>query len=534
MSVSSFKLPSSTEIPAPIEREIGSQGLRKRILKQGNSLQTPFPGDEIEVHYSGSVEGETCFDSSRDIETPFRFKLGHGEVIKGWEDGIATMKKGERAIFTIPPNLAYGEVGSPPFIPPNSTLTYDVEMLSWRTIRDLSSDGGILKKTVRDGEGWAYPKEADEVIVKYEARLEDGTFVSRSVEGIEFHISDGYLFPAISIAVKTMRKGEKAELLVKSAYGFGQSGSNARVPPNSNLIVDLELVSWKSVVDVTGDKKVVKKIMRVGEGYDRPNEGSLVKVKYTGKLEDGTIFDRKGSDEEPFEFRCFEEQVLEGLDRAIMTMKKGETALVRFSSDVGLDSVESCRVLAAVPANTILLYEVELIDFTKDKEFWLMETPEKIQACEKEKDDGNMLFRARKFYHAAKKYEKAAKYVEYDHSFTDEDKIRANALKISCHLNNAACKIRIGEYVDALRLCTKVLDLDPYNVKALYRRSQSYLMTSDLEKAEVDIKSALLIDPDNREMKLEYKKLKDKQKESDKTQAKIFGTMFSRMGQMEI
>ncbi|CAH1432891.1 unnamed protein product [Lactuca virosa] len=72
------------------------------------------------VHYVGSLLDGTRFDSSLDRELPFKFKLGLGHVIQGWDDGIKTMKKGEKYLFTIPPAIAYGESGSPPTIPPNA------------------------------------------------------------------------------------------------------------------------------------------------------------------------------------------------------------------------------------------------------------------------------------------------------------------------------------------------------------------------------------------------------------------------------
>ncbi len=89
-------------------------------------------GKRVSVHYTGTLTNGTKFDSSRDAGTPFPFQLGTGQVIKGWDEGIATMKVGGRRKLTIPPNLAYGAQGFPPVIPPNSTLLFDVELLGVR------------------------------------------------------------------------------------------------------------------------------------------------------------------------------------------------------------------------------------------------------------------------------------------------------------------------------------------------------------------------------------------------------------------
>lgn len=113
----------------PDARKIAS-GPMYVFLKEGQGAPAKA-GDRINVHYTGVLENGTKFDSSRDRDKPIQFVLGKGEVIKGWDLGIAGMKKGEMRRLLIPYPLAYGEKGYPGIIPPKATLIFDVELVDF-------------------------------------------------------------------------------------------------------------------------------------------------------------------------------------------------------------------------------------------------------------------------------------------------------------------------------------------------------------------------------------------------------------------
>lgn len=111
-----------------IKMEKTASGLEYADVVVGQG-ETPKAGQTVVVHYTGWLMDGKKFDSSRDRNEPFKFTLGRGQVIKGWDEGLSTMKVGGRRTLVLPPDLAYGARGAGGVIPPNATLKFDVELL---------------------------------------------------------------------------------------------------------------------------------------------------------------------------------------------------------------------------------------------------------------------------------------------------------------------------------------------------------------------------------------------------------------------
>ena len=238
-----------------VDQEITTSTGLKYIDEVIGTGKTPQAGDRVKVHYTGTLEDGTKFDSSHDRNQPFEFPLGVGRVIKGWDEGVATMQEGGKRKLIIPPELGYGErsAGS---IPPNSTLFFDVELIEVMEKfvdidfslpgREEVTKSGLRMIIHKEGNG-EIPLPGQTVTVHYTGLLENGNQFDSSVDRgqpFRFPLGQGRVIKGWDEAIALMSKGEKRTLIIPPQLAYGERG-RPQIPPNSTLIFEVELIEFK-------------------------------------------------------------------------------------------------------------------------------------------------------------------------------------------------------------------------------------------------------------------------------------------------
>jgi len=232
---------------------ITASGLKYEIIKLGNG-EKPTATDKVEVHYHGTLEDGTVFDSS--VERGQTITFGLNQVIKGWTEGLQLMPIGSKFKFTIPSDLGYGSrnMGS---IPPNSTLIFEVELFDIKK-PFIDTDFSIPAEEVKLESGLRYIEhingngEATEsgniVIVHYSGFLSDGTkFDSSHDRGqpFNFTLGENRVIKGWEEGLLNMRKGAKRTLIIPPELGYGSRGAGGVIPANATLVFEVELVDFK-------------------------------------------------------------------------------------------------------------------------------------------------------------------------------------------------------------------------------------------------------------------------------------------------
>ncbi|KAF4800509.1 hypothetical protein TURU_043005 [Turdus rufiventris] len=228
------------------------RGVLKIIKRPGSEDESPMIGDKVYVHYKGKLANGKKFDSSRDRNEPFIFSLGKGQVIKAWDIGVATMKKGEICYLLCKPEYAYGSAGSAPKIPSNATLFFEasnagelVELLDFKG-EDLFEDGGIIRRIKRKGEGYSNPNEGATVEIHLEGFCGGRRFDCKDVKFVVGEGEDHDIPIGIDKALEKMQRGEHCILYLSPRYGFGEAGKpKYGIQGNAELVYEVTLKSFE-------------------------------------------------------------------------------------------------------------------------------------------------------------------------------------------------------------------------------------------------------------------------------------------------
>jgi peptidylprolyl isomerase len=258
-------VPTPVPTIAPTSSSAGTAGSEESVVTTASGLQyieiapgsgeAPNKGDVVSVHYRGTLDDGTVFDNSYDRGQPIQFALGRAMVIAGWDEGIAMMRQGGKAKLIIPPSLGYGAAGAGGVIPPNATLTFEVELVNIQPgppeaptqVDDeqyTTTDSGLKYYDFVVGEG-AEAVVGKTAVVHYTGWLTDGTMFDSSLnrsQTFPFMIGAGRVIKGWEEGVVGMRIGGKRQLVIPASLGYGAAGAGGVIPPNATLIFEVELV----------------------------------------------------------------------------------------------------------------------------------------------------------------------------------------------------------------------------------------------------------------------------------------------------
>ncbi|MEQ8763312.1 MAG: FKBP-type peptidyl-prolyl cis-trans isomerase [Planctomycetota bacterium] len=345
-------------------------GLKYKVLKKGDGDYHPQLTDTVTVHYTGKLTDGRTFDSSIPRGEPTEFKVG--QVIQGWNEGLGLMTVGAKYEFTIPSELGYGAQGSPPAIPPNATLIFEVELLDVKKGPGLpefqkpdaekgeKTESGLVIETLTKGEG--EPEGAGKLcILNYTCWTPEGELLESSLlSGRPLKAAPEQLsVPMLQEAMSRMAPG--STILVRSPYekAFPQR-PHPRLEEGSDSFWRLSSVpvpkppkieddQWKKT-----DSGLEYAVMKEGEG-DSPRMGQVVTAEYAGWLDDGTIFDTSmGGDAAQFQLG----RVIDGWNEGLQLMKPGAHYVFRIPGKLAYGDK---GVPGRIPPNATLIFEIKLV-----------------------------------------------------------------------------------------------------------------------------------------------------------------------------
>ena len=501
------------------EEALENGGVLKAVLTPGESdAGKARDGNVIFLDYTIQNSTGELIESTLEEHGgpghPRPFILNQGKnsrTLRGIELAVVQMEKGERAILEIKPEFAYlhhefkGKI--PKCLKENEVIKVDLTLVSFFSAGqglETLGEGDIIRLVLQEGEGWESPREPFDVTIDVIAKsmhpegdINKGEVLFKK-ENLSCSIGDHFLPPGLEAAVCEMKRGEKSVIWCPAhlaSINVDDAGNKETLSlPNNNwgkpcdnfprlkyVEYTVCLRDFTQVRDLMGDGKVMKHILRKGKGdfpYDCPLEDTQVSAKIKcramkqskqGEFQPLFSFPGAGtvsiSDDERKQnsiltrFETGMGSVPPPVDAAIRVMLPGEIAQVTSDWNHAFGKIDwSIEDLDLdIAHGTDIEFEIELVDFIHRPA--MLETPaEKVERSLLWREQGNTLFKAKRYILAKMKYMKGLRCVEkvFD-AQTTEEAIAVENAKIACMSNLAACAQKLDEWGEAISWCDKVL-----------------------------------------------------------------------------
>lgn len=352
-------------------------GLQYLDLSVGDG-RSPESGDLVTMNFIGSLPDGTVFANTQTSGKPVTVQYDRGQLLTGWEEGLARMKAGGTAQMVLPPELAFGPQGYGS-IPPNTPIILEVDLLSVEkppqptsvSQSDLTTtDSGLQYADLTTGEG-TQVISGTIVTTHFTIWVQNGDtndYVVSSNGGDPLTFAEGSgttVFPGWEEGMLGMKVGGKRLLIIPPDLALGDQGGNG-IPPNSTLVMEVELTDAKEPAtmtqvpeeDYTTTASGLKYYDIVEGDGETPQAGQTVVVDYTGWLQDGTKFDSSVDRGQPFSFVLGTGNVIPGWDEGVASMKVGGKRQLVIPPDLAYGEAGSGGV---IPPNATLIFDVELL-----------------------------------------------------------------------------------------------------------------------------------------------------------------------------
>ncbi len=365
-------------IPADTEIQTTESGIQYSVIRPGKGGKSPKNGDKVKLNYTGWLTNGTMFDTSRapgkrPIELPV------GSFVPGWNEIVQMMTVGARWKVTIPPELGYGKRGSPPTIPPDATLVFDMELLEFLPTPEFTAFEAEGAKETESG-------------LKYQVLEAGSGEPAGATSGCEFHYAfwstKGKLIgfsraggkpiqaqkkdvklPFLSEGPFLMPPGAHYRFEVPPKLAFGEKPTGPDLPPNSVTIWEIEVLRVAKPLPLPefaalDPEKTIKtasglkyQVLTQGDlKAASPKLGESVTVHYCGWLTDGTQFDASFARGFPASFQLG--RVIPGWNEGLALMKPGGSYRFEIPSKL---AYKERGAPPSIPANATLIFHVELI-----------------------------------------------------------------------------------------------------------------------------------------------------------------------------